>query len=87
MLARETFEGPQVRHNREQFCRIAERDWLDGGGFEVRNSRFSELQTLNLELLITPFSHVSLFAHHGLWHWRTLSASCYDHALGAIRGK
>ena len=65
MLARENFEGPQVWHNREQFCRIAERDWLDGGGFEVRNSRFSDLQTLNFELLSTPFSHVSLFTHHG----------------------
>jgi hypothetical protein len=30
MLARETYEGPKVWHNREQFCRIAERDWLDG---------------------------------------------------------
>jgi hypothetical protein len=26
---------------------------------------------------VAPFSHVSHFTRHGLWRWRTFSASCY----------
>src|SRR4029077_17528314 len=41
---------------------------LGGGqGFEVRRSRFSEPRTLNFELWIAPFLHVSRFTHQGLW--------------------
>ena len=47
--------------------RIAERDWRDEGGFEVRSSRFSELRTPNFELRVAPFSHVSHFTRHSPW--------------------
>jgi hypothetical protein len=36
------------------------RDERDGGGFEVLNSRFSELRTPNFELRIAPFPLVPL---------------------------
>ena len=51
----------------EQFRRIAERDWRDEGGFEVRSSRFSERRTPDFELWISPFAHVSRFTRHALW--------------------
>jgi hypothetical protein len=36
---------------------------------------FEVFGTSNPELLIAPFSHVARFTHHGLWRWRTFSAS------------
>jgi hypothetical protein len=56
---------------------VSEQLAVYGRGFEVRSSRFSELRTLNVEFLIAPFSHISHVTHHGLWRWRTFSASCY----------
>ena len=54
------------------------RDGRDGGGFEVRSLRFSELRTPNFELRIAPFSPVSLDVPVArLRGWRPFSASCY----------
>jgi hypothetical protein len=51
----------------QQFRRIAERDWRDEGGFEVRSPRFSERRTPDFELWISPFAHVSRFTRRALW--------------------
>ena len=61
----------------------AQIDTLDGGGFEVRNSRFSELRTPNFELRIASFSHVAHFTRHGLWRRRTVLLFPRD---GSARG-
>ena len=50
------------------------RDWRDGGGFEVRSSRFSELRTPNFELQAAPVAlDVPVTRLRG---WRTFSAPC-----------
>jgi hypothetical protein len=56
--------GTTGEHSR----RIAERDRLDerDGQDEVG------IQSVH----VAPFSHVSRFTRHGLWRWRTCSASC-----------
>ena|GEM_PF-6126691 len=51
----------------QQFRRIAERDWRDEGGFEVRGSRISERRAPDFELWISPFAHASRFTRHALW--------------------
>ncbi|HEY6288286.1 MAG TPA: hypothetical protein VIW48_02470 [Nitrospiraceae bacterium] len=60
-----TSSGPHVWGNRTRLRRIAERDWRDGRD-EVG------VQSVHG----APFSHVSRFTRHGLWRWRTVSASC-----------
>jgi hypothetical protein len=68
MLVREIFDGPHVCTIEEHFLRIAEQDRReerDGGEFEVRSSRLSELRTQNFELRIAPFSHFTHFTRHG----------------------
>jgi len=77
MLAGENFDGPHVWYNRRTLPRDS-RARLAGRARQtkVRCSRFPELRTPNFELRIAPFSHVSRFTRHGLWRWRTFSASC-----------
>jgi hypothetical protein len=67
MLARENFDRPRcgtTRNNLEGWR--SETGWTREG-FEDRRSRHSEYP--NAEFRITPFSHVSRFKRHGLWHW------------------
>ena len=54
-----------VRENLVLDNMIAERDTRDDMGIQ--------------SVHVAPVSHVSHFARHGLWRWRTFSASCQEY--------
>src|SRR6266849_8823907 len=75
------FGTPELRWS----ARLGERDpipqnsrarlagWARRG--RARGPKFEVFETSNPELRIVPFSPVSRFMRHGLWCWRTFSAS------------
>jgi hypothetical protein len=68
MLVHENFDGKYECTTEEHCCRIAERDWRDWR---------DEVGIYSVHVAL--FSRVSRFTRHGLWRWRTLSASCQEY--------